>query len=140
MINHAEQVENSKLSVIHWDFHPQIVIDWTGLEISDPRFDLAWTLMLVQIYEGIEWWRQILTSCELHDGNPVEMLDFFDAAACLRRLNSIAVSTTAGAEHMGMRPGAEKIMQTQIEPIRAVCELLHQRTGLRILLVENWFS
>jgi hypothetical protein len=48
----------------------------------------------------------------------MEQLDFFDVAVCLRRLYSIATSITAGAEEMGMRPGAENIIQEQREPIR----------------------
>ncbi len=46
-----------RLSVIHQDYHPSnvlleddgtaVVIDWTGLAISDFHFDLAWTLMLI---------------------------------------------------------------------------------------------
>ena len=146
----ADQVENTKYAVLHWDFHPenvilrpdgaQIVIDWTGLQVSDPRFDLAWTLMLVQIYEGIEWRTQILKSYEQFAGNPVEGLDYFDAAACLRRLFSFAVSITAGAEQMGMRPGAEKIMQAQTDSIQAVYDLLLERTGIQIPLIEGWFG
>ncbi len=51
---------------VHWDYHPgnvllrddssAVVIDWTQIDVSDPRFDLAWTLLLVSSYEGAERW------------------------------------------------------------------------------------
>jgi aminoglycoside phosphotransferase (APT) family kinase protein len=150
LYDHAHQISDSRPAVLHWDFHPenvilrpdgaQVVIDWTGLQVSDPRFDLAWTLMLVFIYEGIEWRTQILESYERFAGIPIKELDFFDAAVCLRRLFSIAVSITAGAEQLGMRPGAEIIMQEQTAPIHAVSNLLLERTGIHVPLIESWFA
>ena len=47
---------------VHNDFHPgnvllqpndlPMVIDWTGFDISDPRFDLGWTVMQLFAYHG----------------------------------------------------------------------------------------
>ncbi|MGQ9629147.1 MAG: phosphotransferase family protein [bacterium] len=58
-----DQVPCPRPSPIHWDFHPAnvllradgsaVVIDWTQIDISDARFDLAWTLVLVISAEGI---------------------------------------------------------------------------------------
>lgn len=61
-------------------------------------------------------------------------------AACTRRLYSITVSLTAGAEQVGMRPGAEETMQNQIEPTREVSDRLQQLTGIRLPLVEDWLD
>jgi aminoglycoside phosphotransferase (APT) family kinase protein len=147
---HLLKLQNSRLSALHWDYHPGnvilrpddslIVIDWTGLQVSDPRFDLAWTLMLITAYEGYQWRKPILDSYELHAGEQIDGIEFFDVAACLRRLFSIAVSISAGAEQMGMRPGAEKIMENQQEPIQAVYDLHLERSGIRIPLVEDWLA
>ena len=55
---------------IHFDFHPgnillrpdgtAVVLDWSSFEISDARFDLAWTMVLVGSYEGAIWRERIL--------------------------------------------------------------------------------
>ena len=55
---HRSEAPCARPSPIHWDFHPYnilirddgsaIVIDWTQIEISDSRFDLAWTLLLME--------------------------------------------------------------------------------------------
>jgi len=62
---HAQGAHESKLAVLHWDFHPEniilcpdgslMVIDWTGLQVSDLRFDVDWTLMLISAYQGNRW-------------------------------------------------------------------------------------
>jgi aminoglycoside phosphotransferase (APT) family kinase protein len=147
---HQQELRVSKPAVLHWDFHPEniilrpddamVVIDWTGLQVSDPRFDLAWTLMLVTAYEGSNWRKLLLETYERKAGEPIEQLEFFDVAACLRRLYSIAVSVTAGAEQMGMRPGAEATMKNQLEPLRKVYELLLDRTAIIIPMVETWLT
>jgi len=133
-------------SLIHWDFHPNnilvradgsaVVIDWTGMDISDARFDLAWTLLLMTSYEGEQVREAILREYERQLGHPVEQLEFFDVAACLRRLASIAISIMAGAEKMGMRPGAQAKMQ-QREPVQRVYNLLVDRTGIRMPVIEQ---
>ncbi|MGB3699744.1 MAG: hypothetical protein WA997_00610 [Anaerolineales bacterium] len=64
----------------------------------------------------------------------------FDVAACTRRLNSIAVSITAGAEQMGMRPGAEQRIKSQIEPAREVYKLLLDLTEIRLPIIEDWLN
>jgi aminoglycoside phosphotransferase (APT) family kinase protein len=50
-------------SLVHGDFHPNnillredgsaVVIDWAGLQASDARFDLAWTLLLVSTRSSV---------------------------------------------------------------------------------------
>ena len=137
-------------AVLHWDFHPEniilrpdgsmAVIDWTGLQVSDLRFDLAWTILLITAYQGEHWRGQFLESYERVAGEPIENFEFFDVAASTRRLFSIAVSINEGAEKLGMRPGADETMRNQIEPTRAVYEMLLKRTGLELPSIENWLT
>jgi aminoglycoside phosphotransferase (APT) family kinase protein len=146
----AGEISQVRPAVLHWDFHPEnillqpdgkmVVIDWTGLQVSDPRFDIAWTLLLISTYEGFHWRQPILEAYERQAGIQLEQLYYFEVAACTRRLYSIAVSLAAGADQMGMRPGAEQLMREQIEPARRVYELLQERTGIDIAVIEAWFS
>jgi aminoglycoside phosphotransferase (APT) family kinase protein len=116
LAEHAQGINHSKLAVLHWDsqakniiLHPNgsmVVFDWTDLLVSDPRFDLTWTLMLISVYQGSQWRQSFLEAYERHAGELLENLEFFDVAACTRRLYSIAVSISAGTEKMGMRPSA----------------------------------
>lgn len=159
MIRVFEWLENNKLaasgskaSLIHWDFHPHnilachpgqhcqepaYVIDWTGQDISDYRFDLAWTLLLIGSYQGLEAREAILRSYEQQAGQPVEALPYYDVAAAFRRLFSIVFSIKYGAQALGMRPGAENIMREQREPIRRIYTLLQSHCGLEIPEVEE---
>jgi aminoglycoside phosphotransferase (APT) family kinase protein len=146
--DHIEELTKVMPAVLHWDFHPEniilqpdgsmVVIDWTGLRVSDFRFDLAWSLMLIAAYEGEHMRGQFLEAYEHAAGEPVPDLEFFDVAACTRRLFSIAVSIDRGAEKLGMRPGAEETMRNQVRPTRAVYELLLNRTGIKLPFIENW--
>jgi aminoglycoside phosphotransferase (APT) family kinase protein len=119
-----------RLALLHWDFHPAnilvdenyhyMVIDWTQIEISDPRFDLAWTLLLTGSHASWELAALIQQGYEALSGGPVRDLDFFEAAACAKRLFAVLTSLSQGAEAMGMRPGAEQIMAGQLGRIAEV--------------------
>jgi aminoglycoside phosphotransferase (APT) family kinase protein len=134
-------------SVIHWDYHPAnillcedgsaVVIDWTQVEVSDSRFDLAWTLLLVSTNEDKAWHKLILHEYERLAGNQVEQLAFFETYACLKRLYSVVASLAYGPESLGMRSGAGDIMLRQLEASRRVYDLLRDRTGIQVPEVEE---
>ncbi len=127
---------------VHWDFHPNnvliqpdgspSVIDWTQIDISDTRFDLAWTLLLIGSAESEAWRARVLAEYERLLGKTVENLEFFEVAAGLKRLYSFYISVTMGAEKLGMRPGAEKIMLQQAPALLAVYRMIFAHTHLSI--------
>jgi hypothetical protein len=41
-------------------------------------------------------------------------MEFFEAAACLKRLISVLISLQQGPDSLGMRPGAEAIMSGRL--------------------------
>ena len=141
-----DQVPCLQPSLIHWDYHPgnvllrddgsAVVIDWTQVEISDSRFDLAWTL-LVGSHESAEWREIILREYERLAGARVEQLDYFDVAACTKRLASVYFSLSLGPEKLGMRPDAVTMMKQQMGAHKKVYDLLLERTGIRIAEVER---
>lgn len=124
----SRRVQPQPLGLVHWDFHPANilvdgddrawVIDWTQFMATDVRFDLAWTLLLL----ASEW--DEATSQEVRaayfarrgwDAEAVQgELNFFEAAACLKRLASVLISLGTGADSLGMRPGAETIMLSRM--------------------------
>ena len=141
-------------SLVHWDYHPAnvllrddgsaVVIDWTGLRVSDARFDLAWTLLLAYSYVGVEWRDRILHEYERlmgiadsRQGAKVEQIEYFEVCACCRRLFDVGVSLSEGAEKMGMRPGAEAMMKQQRGALENVYGLLVERTGIKVAEVER---
>ena len=136
-----------RLSVLHWDFHPfnillrtddtPAVIDWGNIQVSDSRFDLAWSLLLTSTYGDPSARDRLLTGYERAAGEKIEQIEFFDAAASIRRLGSILLSLSEGSEKMGMRSGAEEMMLARPEHIRSVYALLVGRTGIRIPEAER---
>ena len=145
-----QQVPCLRPSVIHWDFHPgnlllrddgsAVVIDWTQLDISDSRFDLAWTLLVVGTQEIPEWRGRILREYERLAGARVGEMVYFDVAACFKRLGSVVLSLSEGPEKLGMRPGAEAMMRKRMDAIKRVYELLLERTGIRVPVVEEMLA
>jgi aminoglycoside phosphotransferase (APT) family kinase protein len=135
---------------VHWDYHPAnllndedggaMVIDWTQFEVSDPRFDLAWTLTLVGSQEGDEVRARILATYEAMSGQPVKEVAFFEVAACVKRLATVTFSFAAGAEALGMHVGAEEKMRQQLPALRRVYDRLRALTGLTIPEVDALFS
>jgi aminoglycoside phosphotransferase (APT) family kinase protein len=147
---HQRDVPSSRASLIHWDFHPNnillqkggkaVVIDWTSLDISDYRFDLAWTIMLITSFEGDRWRKTILREYERQAGHRVEDMEFFDACAGVRRLYSVAVSLAYGADKLGMRPGAEEIMRGQAHALGRIYHHLIAITGQAIPEIEQFLT
>lgn len=133
--------------IAHWDYHPAnvilrtdgalVVIDWTQVEVTDPRFDLAWTLVLVGSQMGWEWRERLLTRYELTTGRPAADLRFFELFACARRLFSVVISLHAGPESLGMRPGATELMRKQLSALAKVYEHWRAEGGMRIEEVER---
>lgn len=144
---HRAQVRREHPAFVHWDYHPNnilvtghgaaYVIDWTGAEVTDYRFDLAWTLVLSSGYSGMAVRDEILAGYERRAGERVESIEYFEVAACLRRLFSIVFSVVAGAEKLGMRPGAEAQIKSNARHIGNVHALLRARTGLTVPAVER---
>jgi aminoglycoside phosphotransferase (APT) family kinase protein len=131
---------------IHQDFHPNnvllrddgkaSVIDWTQIEISDPRFDVAWTLILFTKPGRIDQRDHVLSEYERISGSAIERLDFFEVVACFKRLGSVAISLIYGPEKLGMRPEAVNAMKLDMPAHRMVYEHLLERTGIAIPEVE----
>jgi len=144
----APQITHTTFSPCHWDFHPEnilidetggaLVIDWTGLEVTDRRFDVAWTLLLVCSNEGEAAREPVLREYERHAGVTLEDVDFFDAVACFRRLFSVLASLAVGAEKMGMRSGAEEMMRRHSRPLRYVYERWLALTAAPITEAEEF--
>lgn len=145
----AGSVAPMEPAVVHWDYHPENVlydngtvnvIDWTQVGVSDPRFDLAWTMLLVGTYQGEEHRDAIRNEYEERSGASVPSLGFFDAAVSVKRLYSVTVSLLAGPEALGMQPEAAVQMREQVEPLGSVYRLFQERTGLTIPEVERVLS
>lgn len=134
-------------SPVHNDFHPgnvllpeggaPVVIDWTGFRVSDARFDLAWTLMLIDAYLGADCRARMLREYEQQHGEKVAALAGFEVCACAGRLFGAFVSLLQGAEKMGMRSEAVEAMQKAREPYQRVYVRLLDLTGIRIPEVEQ---
>lgn len=145
-----DQVPCARPSPVHWDLHPAnvmlkpdgtaIVIDWTQIQVSDPRFDLGWTLLLVGAYAGDDLRGMVLTEYQRILGTPIEQLAYFDVANCVKRLGSVMISLSAGADMMGMRPEAVESMRRDFPALQKMYALLVDRCGIRISAVEALFS
>lgn len=144
---HRHMVPCAHPSPVHWDFHPgnillrpdgsAVVIDWSGFTVSDSRFDLAWSLLLVLSHSGVEMRDRLLREYEQAAGAVVEQLEFFEVFACARRLFSIVVSLSGDAQRLGLRPDAPLMMQSNSAGFERVYSLLRQRTGIRIAEIER---
>jgi aminoglycoside phosphotransferase (APT) family kinase protein len=143
----SRQVVCEQLSVVHYDFHPSnlllkpggqtVVIDWPSVQVSDSRFDLGWTLMLVGAYRDPEARELILHEYERIAGSPVEDIGFFEAVAAVNRLFDVAVTLHAGAERLGMRPEAAEQMRKNAPTLNYVYALLQATTSISIPQIEE---
>jgi len=139
-----------RLSVIHFDYHPYnillrddgkaFVIDWTNIDVADFRMDLAWTILLTSTYRNPEAREIILGEYERIAGYRIQQIEYFEVAASLRRLFSISVSLSDGADKLGMRPEAVTLMKRNVGHIKNVYSFLYDRTGIAIPEIETLLS
>lgn len=150
LMDRRKNVPCNKLSIIHWDYHPHnlilkdddtaVVIDWTNVGVADFRSDLAWTTLLVSSYGNPKGRDIVLTEYERLIGFRVEQIEYFEVFAILRRLFSILISLSAGADKLGMRPEAVEMMKRSVKHIITLCDLLHAKTGIRIPEMEQMIA
>jgi len=136
-----------RLSVVHLDYHPYnilmqedgkpFVIDWTNIDVADFRFDLAWTVLLMGGYGNPEARGIVLDEYQRIVGRRIEQMEYFDVMASLRRLFSISVSISDGADKLGMRPEAVAMMKRNVSHIKNVYSVLYDRTGVAIPEIES---
>lgn len=129
-----------------------LVIDWTQSRISDFRFDLAWSLLLMEDNQGQEMLKSYISKASMSNdsqqrfysentlGRNVASLDYFIAFACVRRLASIYGSIKFGADRFGMRPGAEEIMRKQTKHMRRLSNILTSKSGIELPKLEGWIA
>ncbi len=142
----AETVPPGRPAVIHLDFHQNnillredgspVVIDWTGLDVADPRVDLAWTLVL-SYGGGPALQAAMLAEYERASGAAVEGLAYFSALAAARRVWSVCAALTLGAGALGMRPGAEEAIRRSLPAVAAHYRTVVATTGQRLPAVEE---
>jgi len=135
---------------IHFDFHPgnimlrpdgtAVVLDWSGFEITDARFDLAWSLVLFSSYEGAAWRGRILKTYERLLGEQVDQLDYFEVYACARRLFTIVTSIQGSSDKMGMNPDAVTLMKKQMFAHQRVYDMLKEKTGICVGEIEDMLA
>lgn len=145
-----EKAYCSTSSVIHRDFHPNniledqkgslYVVDWTSAEISDYRYDLAWTLTLALAYGGEVRAQMILNEYECQLGHKVQDLALFEVISIMRRIGIVMISLGAGAESMGMRPETVDAMRKDREPLMRIFDRLRYLTGLALTQIGNFIS
>lgn len=143
----ADHVPASKVeaAVVHWDFHVgnilvaddgrTTVVDWTQITATDPRFDVAWTRLLIAMAVGRSAADVFLAEYERRAA-ALPDLSFYDVAAAFKRLYSVAASLVSGPETLGMRPEAAERMRAGLPTLAVPYRTVREHTGLRIAEVE----
>jgi len=142
-----DDVPCNRPAPVHWDFHPgnvilkpdgsYIVIDWTQIQVSDPRFDIGWTLLLAGGYSGDEFRNKILLDYERISGSPIKNLDYFYVANCVKRIGSVMISISLGSDQMGMRPDSVAMMRRDFPALKRMYDLMVSCCGIRIFEIEQ---
>lgn len=144
------QVVCRRVCYLHGDFHFNnvmlredgrlVVIDWTGPLLSDYRFDLGWTLLLLRTQGRAHLADPLLVEYQRRAGRPVEQLAFFEAAACCRRLFDLVCSAREGAAALGMKPEVTGEIARQGAHARAVYARLQACTDCDLPHIEAFID
>jgi aminoglycoside phosphotransferase (APT) family kinase protein len=139
---HSRNVACERPAITHMDFHASnillreddsaAVIDWSYAGVRDPRYDLAWTLLLSAPDPTSEFHRTLVATYEAMTGAPYRDRSYFEAWAVGRRLLSLLIVLLHGGERLGMRPGLEESLGQQSDYIRSLAQRLRELTGLTL--------
>jgi thiamine kinase-like enzyme len=155
VVAHQHDVTSDGPVFVHRDFHADnillkdhpepggenaVVLDWTAASLTDYRFDLAWTLLLVGANQGWELRELFLREYERQAQKTVTGMELFDVAASCSRLFYIVHSLSCGAEAVGFRPGTEHKMRRLGKSTRRVYEHQLSLTGITIPEVEAFLN
>jgi aminoglycoside phosphotransferase (APT) family kinase protein len=146
LVSRQKEISCPKASVIHSDFHPgnvllredgsAFVIDWAGLDVSDPRFDLGHTLLLLHCVAGPDSRNAVLTAYEA-SGAVVDHLDYFEVAASFRWFLALLVSLRHGADKIGLGPNAAAKLMPPTEILQKAHDILYERTDIAVLEIRE---
>lgn len=89
----VERTDMKQDCIIHGDFYlgnvmesegRYTIIDWTNGQLGDPRYDIAWSMVLMKIYGGMRLSSHYLSAIITETPYTKEELELFEAMACLR--------------------------------------------------------
>ncbi|NWF68563.1 MAG: phosphotransferase [Chloroflexi bacterium] len=131
--------------VTHRDYHPWniiiteqgmyegIIIDW-GWQISDPRFDLGWTLSLMERAGHDDFRAAALDEYERIVGHKIEHLAYFEVLASAHWLLQVLNSLKSGAHlRNGARAGFRALVS---DAAHKALDMIYARTGVKLPEVE----
>ncbi|WP_338080758.1 phosphotransferase family protein [Cohnella luojiensis] len=95
------EVQRWNKIVIHGDYNlgnilesdgKYTIIDWTNVQLGDPRYDIAWSIILIWIYVSEKYSSTYRSEFITMNNYTANELEKFEAIACLRwiLLNRIA--------------------------------------------------
>ncbi len=132
------------LSYVHMDFHPRnviitergpVVFDWGSFAVTDPRADLAWSLLLARTYIDDAAAEYFLSSYKNRRPEGIEDLVFFEVSAVWRRFATIVTL---------LRENPPASVKTQvldgIQLLRPAYQRLVEATGSTITEVETLYD
>ena len=143
-------VEPGELSVLHGDFHggnimfredgSPSVIDWSGANVGDYRFDLAWTIILFSTFGG-SFFRDLLLNMYTEvSGSEIKDIEYFEVLGCTIRFVIVFSSFLNKPDEMGLRSKSEKMTPVISDHFQKVYDMLVKRTGLKLLEFEKIMS
>lgn len=149
LASHVGDIAQLEPVVIHWDFHvgnvlvdevgTTHVLDWTQIAVTDRRFDVAWTELLIAMAVSPSAATGFRAEYE-RQTQPLADMAFFETAVALKRLFSVAVSLHASPESLGMRPEAAERMRRDAHTLALPYATVRHHTGMTIPLVEALIS
>ncbi|MCU0499860.1 MAG: phosphotransferase [Anaerolineae bacterium] len=140
---HRDRGACDKPTAAHRDYHPwnvmidgqgnPFVIDWAW-QVADARYDLAWTLTLLERsgYKGVR--DEVLAEYQRVTGSPVSELDYFEVLTHVRWLMDVTHSLKYGEN---LREETKNEFRAVVSAwVRYAAADIHSKTGI-VLPVEQ---
>ncbi len=133
-------IDSDNYALCHNDYHGMnvildkddnpYVIDWGAAGICDPRFDLAWTILLYTTFSDPLFRAPIINTYNQLDGK-TDYIEYFEVLAATRRITDLVSVISGGSEH-GLKTEALEMMRNSRTHYIKVHDFLTERTGYRL--------
>jgi aminoglycoside phosphotransferase (APT) family kinase protein len=131
--------------LLHGDYSPDnvvvcqgeiaAVIDWEGVSIGDPAYDLSWLLLLPRFFEPCSGWfdslsKDLLRHYEVETGRKVRNLGFYRILRASELLLLTLMLEAHGAHRLGVNEDAEMLVDPALDLAGRCAEFIEEETGI----------
>jgi len=133
--------------LLHEDYHPgniivndgkiAAIVDWEGVSIGDPAYDVCWPLLLFRAFDPSDQWCNFVIDKFLNDyqeatGRELKNFDFYQVLKAAFFLFIITAVRVHGIKDLGLKAEVESIVYSDLSLRDCCIKIVKEKSGIDI--------